>query len=70
AGILIGAQLMCGNATDMVGEFALAIAQGLSVEQAAAVVRAHPTFEEAAGGALEALLGGGIHAMPQKKRAH
>ncbi|MEG2628478.1 MAG: dihydrolipoyl dehydrogenase [Raoultibacter sp.] len=70
AGILIGAQLMCGNATDMVGEFALAIAQGLSVEQAAAVVRAHPTFEEAAGGALEALLGGGIHAMPQKKRSH
>ncbi|MEG0476236.1 MAG: dihydrolipoyl dehydrogenase [Raoultibacter sp.] len=70
AGTLIGAQLMCGNATDMVGEFALAIAQGLSVEQAAAVVRAHPTFEEAAGGALEALLGGGIHAMPKKKRAH
>ncbi|MEF9841564.1 MAG: dihydrolipoyl dehydrogenase [Raoultibacter sp.] len=67
-GTLIGAQLMCGHATDMVGEFTLAIAQRLTVQQASDIVRAHPTFEEAAGEALEALLGGSIHAMPKKKR--
>lgn len=67
-GIIVGAQLMCGRATDIVGEFALAIAQKLTVQQASDIVRAHPTFEEAVGEALESLLGGSIHAMPRKRR--
>ncbi len=41
-GVLLGAQLMCAHATDMVGE--LALAQKLTVAQVAALVRTHPTF--------------------------
>ena len=42
----MGAQLMCARATDLVGEFGLAIANGLTVEQMAAAIRPHPTFSE------------------------
>ena len=42
----LGAQLMCARATDLVGEFGLAIANGLTVEQMAAAIRPHPTFSE------------------------
>ena len=44
---LLGAQLYCGRATDLVGELTLAIQQSLTAEQLLAPVRAHPTFEEA-----------------------
>lgn len=47
--VLLGAQLMCARATDMVGELALAVAQKLTVDQVAALIRPHPTFEEAIG---------------------
>lgn len=43
---IIGAQLMCSRATDMVGEFATAIVNGLTKEQLASVIRPHPTYEE------------------------
>ena len=43
---VLGAQLMCARATDRVGEFGLAIANGLTVEQMAAAIRPHPTFSE------------------------
>lgn len=45
-GILLGAQLMCARATDLVGELELAIGKGLTAKDAAAVVMAHPTFGE------------------------
>ena len=51
-GKLIGAQLYSARATDMVGELALAIANGLSEVDAASVIRPHPTFEEMLGEAL------------------
>jgi dihydrolipoamide dehydrogenase len=44
---LIGAQLFCGRATDIVGELALAIQAGLTAEQMLRTLRPHPTFEEA-----------------------
>ncbi len=44
---LLGAQLLCGRATDMIGELSQAIALGLTAEQLVLAVRAHPTFEEA-----------------------
>lgn len=47
--VLLGAQLMCARATDMVGELALAAAQKMTVDQVAAMIRPHPTFEEAIG---------------------
>lgn len=54
-GVIVGAHLMCGRATDMIGELATAIANGLTVEELSRVVRPHPTFEEAIGDALDAL---------------
>lgn len=46
---IMGAQLMCARAADLIGEFALAIALGATVEQMAAMIRPHPTFGEAVG---------------------
>lgn len=55
-GKLVGAQLMCANATDMIGELTLAISQGITtVEDCASVMRAHPTYEECIGEAFRLL---------------
>ena len=51
---LLGAQLFCGRATDLLGELTLAIAQGLTAEQLLVPLRAHPTFYEAVTEAAEA----------------
>ncbi|MCL2826817.1 MAG: dihydrolipoyl dehydrogenase [Eggerthellaceae bacterium] len=64
-GAIIGAQLMCARATDIVSELALGISQGLTADQMLAIMRPHPTYEEAVGEALEALTGASIHTMPR-----
>ena len=46
---IVGAQLMCARATDMIGELELAIVKGLNVDELAEVVMAHPTFSEGIG---------------------
>ena len=51
---LIGAQLFCGRATDMVSELTLAIQQGLTHEQLLRASRPHPTFEESITDAVQA----------------
>ena len=45
-GKLLGAQMMCQRATDMIGEFTLALSAGLTREEMARVIRPHPTFSE------------------------
>lgn len=45
--IILGAQLMCERAGDIVAEFALAINQGLTVDEMAHSVRPHPSYCEA-----------------------
>lgn len=55
-GILLGAQLMCANASDIIGELVTAIANKLSVEECLKAVRPHPSYEEAVGAALEELM--------------
>ncbi len=45
-GIILGAQLVCPRATDMVSEFAVAISKGLKTEDIASVIHPHPTFSE------------------------
>jgi len=65
---LIGATLYCARATDIVGEFALAIARGLSLHEVASMIRPHPTVEEAVGEAAESVFGLSIHTPPRKKR--
>ncbi|MBQ3579093.1 MAG: dihydrolipoyl dehydrogenase [Firmicutes bacterium] len=54
-GALIGAQLMCPNATDMISQLAQAIANRMSPADLLKAMRPHPTFEEALGEALEDL---------------
>ena len=44
---ILGAQMMCARASDMIGEFAGAVVNGLTMEQMFSVVRPHPTFCEA-----------------------
>ena len=49
---LLGAQMMCQRATDMIGGFAQALSAGLTVGDLARVIRPHPTFSEAIGDAV------------------
>lgn len=56
-GKIIGAQLMCRNSSDMISELSLAVAEGKTADQLLAVIRPHPTYEEALTGALENLKG-------------
>ena len=65
---ILGAQMMCARATDMIGELVTAVANRMSVEQLLRGVRAHPTYNEGLGEALEELMGGAIHVVPRKKR--
>lgn len=51
--VLLGAQMMCPRATDMIGEMATAIANGLTSTQLMYAMRAHPTFNEAISCAVE-----------------
>lgn len=66
--VILGAQMMCARATDMIGEFVTAVANGLTVQQLLKGMRAHPTYNEGVAEALEEVLGGAVHVMPKKKR--
>lgn len=52
---IVGAQLMCARATDMIGELALAISRGITAGELAAVIHPHPTFGEGIGEAARQL---------------
>ncbi|NLD19909.1 MAG: dihydrolipoyl dehydrogenase [Clostridiales bacterium] len=52
-GKILGAQMMCARATDMIAIFAEAIACGLTKEQMSSVIYPHPTFSEGIGEAVE-----------------
>ncbi len=67
-GVILGVQMMCARATDMIGEMGTAVANRLTVRQLLKAVRAHPTYNEGVGEALEELEGGAIHTIPRKKR--
>lgn len=68
SGVILGAQMMCARATDMIGELATAVANGLTAKRLLRGMRAHPTYNEGIGEALEELEGGAIHVMPRRKR--
>lgn len=52
--VVVGAQLMCARATDLVTELSLAISAGLTRAQVNAVIHPHPTFSEGVGEAVKA----------------
>lgn len=64
--VIVGAQMMCARATDMIGELVTAIANRMTVRQLLRGMRAHPTYNEGVQEALEELLGGAVHVMPKK----
>lgn len=66
--VILGAQMMCARATDMIGEFVTAVVNELTVEQLLAGMRAHPTYNEAVGEALEEVFGEAIHVVPKKTK--
>lgn len=65
-GKVVGAELFCVRATDMVGELALAISKGMTAEEAASVIHPHPTVMEAVGESLEDIYGLATHMAPKK----
>ncbi len=66
-GEVLGAQLMCERATDMVSELTTAVVNKLTVEQMLKVMRPHPTFNEAVSEAFEDMQGEAIHTAPRRK---
>lgn len=66
--VILGAQMMCARATDMIGEFGTAVANKLTVGQLLKGMRAHPTYNEGVAEALEDAVGEAVHIMPKKKR--
>lgn len=63
---ILGAVLLCDRATDMVGEFASAIVNELTIKNMASVIRPHPTYSEAITEAAEDIEGMAIHLMPKR----
>jgi dihydrolipoamide dehydrogenase len=60
-GVIIGAQIIGPNASDMIAELGLAIEAGMTAEDIALTIHAHPTLGEIAMEAAEAVLGTPIH---------
>lgn len=67
-GVIVGAQMMCARATDMIGELVTAVVNHMTAEQLLKGMRAHPTYNEGLAEALEDLDGQAVHIMPKKKR--
>ncbi|MBQ4251767.1 MAG: hypothetical protein II704_01840 [Erysipelotrichaceae bacterium] len=44
--VILGAQLVCPHATEMIGELALAVQKKLTAGQLAEVIHPHPTINE------------------------
>ena len=65
--VILGAQLMCSRATDIVAELATAIVNGLTCAQLAGVIRPHPTFCEGVTEAVEDVHAMAIHLAPKKR---
>ncbi len=65
--VLLGAQLYCQRATDLVGGLATAMACGLTRQELHKTVFPHPTFSEGIGEAVEEAGDGSIHTMPRRR---
>ncbi|HHW94471.1 MAG TPA: dihydrolipoyl dehydrogenase [Mogibacterium sp.] len=65
--IILGAQLMCQRATDIIAELANACVNRMTSKQLINVMRPHPTFCEAVTEAVEAAHGMSIHSAPPRR---
>jgi len=64
---LLGVQMMCARATDMISEFTGAILNGTTYAQMIKGMRPHPSFSEGITEVLEAVEGKSIHSAPARK---
>lgn len=64
---ILGAQLLCDRATDIVSEFGVAIVNGLTIKDLDCVIRPHPTYSEAITEAVEDVEGMAIHLIPKRR---
>ena len=62
-GLVIGAQIVGANASDIIAEIGLAIEAGMTAEDIALTIHAHPTLAEMTMEAAEVALGKPIHTM-------
>ncbi|MCZ2258924.1 dihydrolipoyl dehydrogenase [Sporosarcina sp. G11-34] len=60
-GLLLGAQIVGESASDMISELGLAIEAGMTVEDIAMTIHAHPTLAEISMEAAEVVMGQPIH---------
>ena len=64
---VLGAHLNCCRATDMISELTVAIANGLTIKDLAAIIRPHPTFNEGITEAVESVHNMSIHSAPKRR---
>lgn len=62
-GLVIGGQIVGPNASEMIGEITLAIESGMTAEDIALTIHAHPTLGEITMEAAEVALGTPIHTL-------
>src|SRR5699024_6706855 len=62
-GLVIGAQIAGNGASDIISELSLAVETGMTLEDIALTIHAHPTLGEIPMEAAEAALGRPIHSM-------
>lgn len=65
---ILGVSMICGRATDLISEFAMAIANHLTLSDLLKGMRPHPTYCEGITEALDAIRDQSIHTVPRKKR--
>lgn len=59
--MIVGAELFGNGVTEIVGELALAVKEGLSAESVAQTIHAHPTVYESVAEACEDVFGLATH---------
>ena len=62
-GLVIGGQIAGPNASDMISEIGLAVESGMTAEDIALTIHAHPTLGEITMEAAEVAIGTPIHMM-------
>lgn len=62
-GLLIGAQIVGTGASNIIAEMALAVEAGMTAEDIALTIHAHPTLGEMIMEAAEVITGRAIHVM-------
>lgn len=65
--VVLGAQLMCSRATDMLPILSCAVANKQTVPDLLKAMYPHPTFCEGIGEALEDVHGGAVHILPKRR---